>query len=736
MKKLILSLFLASALAFGQGVRAGDQSPVTQLVTSVGTQFYAVQPGATISFCNAPANGVPCTNKATTYTDSTLGTPCPTSTQITLVGSTSCVANPDADGRWGVWAAPGQYEYTVTTSAGSFGPYPVTLPPPNGGTATFSGLTVTGSTNTKRLDGIRYADQFFGADLGAKINAAAADCGGGCTVYIGTNGTISTALSLPINTELVFRPGTWHWSGAQAINTSFTTIRGAGPGLTTFYLDSATSDMFDVTGYGFTLKDVFILPNVTRTAGSIINSTSTGAGGYVYNVSVQDGYRFLTMSSGGGWFIDKVSTFSAGGNWNYLIKTYVASGTTAGLYISNYTADIRSANQTDAAFIFDSRTDTVKMTNIDILTSTTTPQPAIKTQDTDSVGGFPRWIFCTHCSVESPGAYGLYIDKGVDFRFENSYVASSDNGAWIGATARSVKIIGSHFVNIAHDAIVTDTASKYWNIQANTFGQIGTTANNTYDVLKVGANSANFTFQGNTLNNVSYGITAKYGVEIPNGTSGSFVVSNNDLSGIGTSVIQTGTLGDDFTITNNHGASNIVSLSGGLSVIRSAGSTTISFNPATGKGTFNGGLDANSIGLAHAGPISGATTVVMAGALSGATTGDFSGAVTMGSVKAGASGSVISDTRELLQSVHGCGTTTTCANTANGSYREVFGTVTLSTGAATLASITAFASTASFGCTCTDQTSAAACKAVPASATSVTFAGTGSDVLFYRCVGN
>jgi hypothetical protein len=105
-------------------------------------------------------------------------------------------------------------------------------------------------------------------------------------------------------------------------------------------------------------------------------------------------------------------------------------------------------------------------------------------------------------------------------------------------------------------------------------------------------------------------------------------------------------------------------------------------------------------------------------------------------LKVGASGSTISDTRELLQSVHSCGSTTTCANTANGSYREVFGTVTLSTGGATLTGITAFTSTSTFGCSCTDQTAANACKAVPASTTSVTFAGTGSDVLFYRCVGN
>jgi hypothetical protein len=155
MRKIFRFLFLLMPLcAFSQGVRAGDQSPVTQLVTSVGTQFYAVQPGATISFCNAPANGVPCTNKATTYTDSTLVTPCATSTQITLIGSTACVANPDASGRWGVWVAPGQYEYTVTTAAGSFGPYPFTAAVTTGGAADLGTLTVSKRERDCRKDGV------------------------------------------------------------------------------------------------------------------------------------------------------------------------------------------------------------------------------------------------------------------------------------------------------------------------------------------------------------------------------------------------------------------------------------------------------------------------------------------------------------------------------------------------------------------------------------------------------
>ncbi len=106
-------------------------------------------------------------------------------------------------------------------------------------------------------------------------------------------------------------------------------------------------------------------------------------------------------------------------------------------------------------------------------------------------------------------------------------------------------------------------------------------------------------------------------------------------------------------------------------------------------------------------------------------------------LKVGISGSTISDSRELLQSVRYCGETTTCANATNGSYREVFGRISLKTGTAKLTGITpVFTSRSTFGCICTDQTSAVACKAVPVSTSSVAFSGRRSDILFYSCIGN
>ena len=119
-------LLLFSVPTFGQGIRFGDQQPV-QSVQTPGGPIYSV-PNATINFCNSPANGVPCTNKVTTYTDITLTTACPTSTQVVLSGTNSCVATTDQYGNWGVWISPGVYTFTVQVASGAaIGPYTVTI---------------------------------------------------------------------------------------------------------------------------------------------------------------------------------------------------------------------------------------------------------------------------------------------------------------------------------------------------------------------------------------------------------------------------------------------------------------------------------------------------------------------------------------------------------------------------------------------------------------------------------
>jgi hypothetical protein len=123
---LLVLVLLAPFTARTQG--AYFYSHVTQQASKASATNVVTTPSATtIAFCNAPVSVVPCTNKAMTYTDATPAMACPTSTQIVLAGTNSCVGFPDAQNNWGVWASQGQYAYIVTVGCVNFGPYYITL---------------------------------------------------------------------------------------------------------------------------------------------------------------------------------------------------------------------------------------------------------------------------------------------------------------------------------------------------------------------------------------------------------------------------------------------------------------------------------------------------------------------------------------------------------------------------------------------------------------------------------
>ena len=80
-------------------------------------------PNATVTVCNYPSVGVPCTNLATTYRAPLTSLACPTNAQLVSSSAGNCSSTTDSLGNVGFWALPGVYAYTVTTSLGSFGPY-------------------------------------------------------------------------------------------------------------------------------------------------------------------------------------------------------------------------------------------------------------------------------------------------------------------------------------------------------------------------------------------------------------------------------------------------------------------------------------------------------------------------------------------------------------------------------------------------------------------------------------
>ena len=128
-------LLICCAFAHAQNVRYSAPFPSVSTKTTTPYLVANVPPNSPVmAVCNSPANGVPCTNYATTYTS--LGVACTNGAQDTPDPQPSaCQSTGDAQGNIGFWAPPGQYDYTVCiqNSINCFGPYTVTLGSTSGG---------------------------------------------------------------------------------------------------------------------------------------------------------------------------------------------------------------------------------------------------------------------------------------------------------------------------------------------------------------------------------------------------------------------------------------------------------------------------------------------------------------------------------------------------------------------------------------------------------------------------
>lgn len=133
MRKLLLILALFSpGLSNAQIAARIDQLVwTTPSTTPPGDQppVYAVI-NAKVNICGFPAvmSGGVCTNKVTTYTDSTLATACPSTAQLTAPGTSACISTTGLQGALGLWynaATQTHMTYTLSTAWGNFGPYDI-----------------------------------------------------------------------------------------------------------------------------------------------------------------------------------------------------------------------------------------------------------------------------------------------------------------------------------------------------------------------------------------------------------------------------------------------------------------------------------------------------------------------------------------------------------------------------------------------------------------------------------
>jgi hypothetical protein len=133
---ILTALLLAAVSSFGQAARvdiplltSGPSVPITggplpQVLWVANSAVYlCTHPSATLAACQAAP--------ITTYTDSTEGTTCPTATPLVQLPGNTCTAATGTTANIGAWVAQGIFDYWITSSYWSYGPY--TFYPPGGG---------------------------------------------------------------------------------------------------------------------------------------------------------------------------------------------------------------------------------------------------------------------------------------------------------------------------------------------------------------------------------------------------------------------------------------------------------------------------------------------------------------------------------------------------------------------------------------------------------------------------
>ena len=398
------------------------------------------------------------------------------------------------------------------------------------------------------------------ADLGAAIAGACSAAGPNGQVKVNVpGGTLSTApfATCAAATVIEFGPGDFTFTGAAAANTIAVNgikIRGAGKGATVFDLDSATSDFFTVTGKYFELSGMHIRPaqGVKRTSGNLV--VAHAALGLVHDVLLVDPFNgfLLEGPTTGGWTFNNISIETSGGNWNYLFKTYSASGTSTSFSIHNVSGSLTNAVEQGPLMIFDSRTDTVSLTDINIVGAG--GQPIVRCQDTDKagVGQWPRWVHFENSFLESPHSTVIDLQNSRDFSYQNGYLSNANVGIAIGPGAFDTKIIGNALPNLAQQGITIAAGSKASTIKGNTFDSDGMSGAGV-PIVDVAANASNFSIEGNQAYSF-YGQAnwPNYGVRIATGKSTRFLVVNNDFQQTKLGAVHNGaTTGTVYTVSGN-----------------------------------------------------------------------------------------------------------------------------------------------------------------------------------------
>lgn len=784
----LLVPFFASA-GVAQNVRY--DAPFPSVTSQFTTPFLVANTPTTgspiLAVCNSPANQVPCTNYATTYTSG--GSACPNGAQDTPQPQPSaCQSTGDAQGNIGFWAPAGKYDYTVCINISCFGPYTVTLGNSSATVVTWGTVlpvlpSVTGATTLTFLQ--QFPSTFNILDFGADP-LGIADSTLAIQAALNYGGSVQQTMNCPPGVYLV---------SSLVLTTSHTGTGIIGPAksqslsLGCVFKSSGTGPLITTsTNHGvsnFEVANVTFNGNALATVGIFCDSCIN------WKIHDSDFQNFpanaVHIKMGGALYAREWNDVHSGlGYARDLQSGYssVGGGGTYGcndcwFWQNNISSDLGARNSGIIHSIgedFEMTLDSPAVAAIDFSDTTT--------------GNGVSSFYVDHGYFEMPlggtatrqGVLGYAGNTNCNATNNDFFAPGQSGGAinttlgtavTVGNTPTSVMVTPAAMTNISNGELLTIDSNGLGGIaeQVVVTGITGTTftavfVNNHTSAATVqkgpaspGTIAVNFdnsyclggSVRGNSFRD--WQTAVKLGTASSNG--------NTDVSG---NYFERGTLTTSVTPLTSTATQTVLNSGTGSWTLATEFGTLFLNRAISGSAVQLQSTDA-VINLAIGNNFweNTPTPVTITGVMNSQAgrwftinnAGTNGGNVTLTNsvfhlcaganyaLSAGQALYFVVDAQNVVREV-GIGS---CQQ----SYPQVYeagvlttsekiytGTKALSTGAATLtfANSFTFTSSATFGCNCTDQTAANACQAVPASGSTVTLAGTASDVLWVSCSGH
>jgi hypothetical protein len=384
--------------------------------------------------------------------------------------------------------------------------------------------------------GVRFADQYPGMDDGAKINAAIADCGKGCTVVDGsalTGLTAAETITLDKSVTLKMPSGEFLLSGSPGIDITAegASLVGDGSLVSVLKTTSRTADVVQVNGKFWTVRDLGFRSAVSRTGGAGLNIfQANGNAEHLRLDRTYDGIKLASVKASGHFVDIRIGAgLSSTGNWNCGVNVGgIATGTVTSIEFFQL-AISEDAPFADAAICVYDGADTIYFYGANIGQVHGVSSQAVHI-GRKVEGSYPQWIKFVGGNFEaSSDSNNIVIDAGRDIQF---YDATVQNGIR-GLCVKSCVACGFYGGNLSQFEEEAVKLSARMKIIGAHIGDAGRAADNTYDSIHVDAGVSDFQISDVLFANVvKSGIPQnrpRYNIFIEDGDSDRYVITNNDF---------------------------------------------------------------------------------------------------------------------------------------------------------------------------------------------------------------